>query len=59
MWVEDLKIVSLFFLPQGVKRTICQDPIKILEFCKMFWIANNACDTVNRKNYLYLLYGSY
>ena len=45
--------------PKGVKRTVSRDLLKIFEFCKMFWIANNACDTVNWKNYLYLSYGSY
>ena len=39
--------------------TVSRDPIKIFEFCKMFWIANNACDKVNWKNYLYLSFGSY
>ena len=38
-----------FFLPKGVKRTVSQHPIKIFEFCKMFWIANNASDIVNEK----------
>ena len=44
-----------FLSPKGVKRTISsQDLLQIFEFCKMFWIANNACDIVNRKNYLCL-----
>ena len=41
------------------QRTVSRDLLKIFEFCKMFWIANNACDIINRKNYLYLSYGSY
>ena len=39
--------------------TVSRDLIKIFEFCKVFWIANNACDIVNGKIYLYLPYGCY
>ena len=36
-----------FFSPKGVKWTVFRDLVKIFEFCKMFWIANIACDKVN------------
>ena len=48
-----------FLSSKDVKRTISRDLSKIFEFYKMFWIANNACDIVNWKNYLYLSYCSY
>ena len=48
-----------FFLPKGVKRAVSRDLIKIFEFCKVLWIANNACDIVNGKTYLYLPHGFY
>ena len=35
-----------FLSPKGVKRTVFRDPLKVFEFCKMFWIANDACDMV-------------
>ena len=47
-----------FFVTEGRKRTASRDLLKIFEFCNMFWIANNACDIVNWKNYLYLSHGS-
>ena len=52
-WAENLKIVSLFYH----RRTASRDLLKISEFCKMFWIANNACDIVNC--YLHLSCSSY
>ena len=45
-WVKTLKIVSLLS-PKGVKGTVSRDLLKVFEFFKMFWIANNACDIVN------------
>ena len=48
-----------FFITEGLKRAVSRDLFRIFEFCKMFWIANNACDTVNWINYLYFSYGSH
>ena len=31
-----------FLSPKDVKRTVSRDLLKICEFCKMFWIANNS-----------------
>ena len=47
-WAENLKIVT-FLSPKGVKRTISRDLLKMFEFCKMFWIANNTCDIETEK----------
>ena len=36
-----------FLSPKGVERTVSRDLLKIFEFCKMFWIADNAWYIVN------------
>ena len=33
--------------PEGTKRSVSRDLLKVSGFCKMFWIAKDACDTVN------------
>ena len=35
-----------FSSPKGITRTVSRDLLKIFEFCKIFWIANIACDIV-------------
>ena len=41
-----------FLLLKGVKRTVSRDLLKIFEFCKMFWIANKACDSEMKKLFI-------
>ena len=41
-----------FLSKKGVQRTVFRDLLKIFEFCKMFWIANNAGDIVSSKHFL-------
>ena len=39
---------SVTFLSlKGIKRIVSRDLLKIFEFCKMFWIANNTFHRVN------------
>ena len=43
--------------PEDIKSNVSRDLLKIFGFCRMFWIANSMCDTENKKNHVYLLYG--
>ena len=49
LWVGGRKPENCvtFLSPKGIKRTVSRDLLKIFEFCKMFWTANNACDIAN------------
>ena len=48
-----MKIVLHF---GGIKISVSRDLLKIFGFYKMFWIANNVCDTVNKKLFIFLLW---
>ena len=41
-----------FWSSGGISSAIFGNLLKIFEFCKMFWIANNVCDAMNLEKLL-------